>query len=157
MHLTLQSDYALRVLIALGIAADQRGTIGSIAMHYDISRNHLMKVCHRLQRLGYIQGIRGKGGGLRLAREPAQINIGEVVRAMEPGFELVECFGEENRCAITHFCRLKGILGDALAEFFRVLDRYTLADLLGPAPRVATFLDISAGIPRARRSTRPSS
>jgi Rrf2 family nitric oxide-sensitive transcriptional repressor len=156
VHLTIHSDYALRVLIALGVAKDRRGTIGSIATSYGISRNHLMKVCHRLQRLGYIEGIRGKGGGLRLAREPDEIRIGDVLRTMEPGFELVECFGEENRCAITNFCRLRGILGDALAEFFRVLDRYTLADLLGPAPRLAALLDISAGIPRARRGTSPS-
>ena len=154
MHLTLQSDYCLRVLIALGVAPDRRGTIGSIAAQYDISRNHLMKVCHRLQQLGYIEGIRGKGGGLRLAREPAEIRIGEVLRAMEPHFELVECFGEDSRCAITRACRLQGMLAAALVEFFRVLDGHTLAELLTPGPRLAGLLAVPAPVPRARRALR---
>lgn len=143
MHLTLHSDYALRVLIALGVADDRRGTIGSIATRYGISRNHLMKVCHRLQRLGYVEGIRGKGGGLRLAHEPETIRIGTVLRAMEPGFELIECFTAANRCVITPACRLRGMFAEALAEFFVVLDRHTLADLLGNAPELITLLDAS--------------
>ena len=132
MHLTLQSDYALRVLIALGIAADQRGTIGSIAMHYDISRNHLMKVCHRLQRLGYIQGIRGKGGGLRLAAAAHEINIGAVVRHMEP-MQIVECMGQGNSCLITSGCQLAGMLAGATRAFLQHLDGFSLADLLNNA------------------------
>lgn len=149
MHLTLHSDYALRVLIALGVADDRRSTIGSIAAQYGISRNHLMKVCHRLQRLGYVEGIRGKGGGLRLAHEPDAIRLGTVLRAMEPNFELIECFTATNRCVITQACRLRGILGEALAEFFKVLDRHTLADLLGNAPELVVLLD--AGTIRVRR------
>lgn len=156
MHLTLHSDYSLRVLIALGVAPGRRSTIGSIAERYAVSRNHLVKVCHRLQKLGYVEGIRGKGGGLRLAREPGEIRLGEVLRAMEPNFDLVECFGEENRCAITRACGLQGILGRALEEFFRVLDQHTLADLLGPAPRLVTLLELPAKIPRARRSPQPA-
>lgn len=156
MHVTLHSDYAFRVLIALGVAPGRRSTIGAIAESYAISRNHLVKVCHRLQKLGYVEGIRGKGGGLRLAREPGEVRIGEVLRGMEPNFDLVECFGENNRCAVTRACVLHGMLGTALDEFFRVLDQHTLADLLVPAPRLITLLELPTKIPRSRRRLEPA-
>jgi len=108
-------------------------TIGEIADFHRVSKNHLMVVVHRLGRAGYLDTVRGRGGGLRLSRPPAQISVGEVVRYTESGFALVECLGPENTCRINGQCRLKGLLQDALDAFLRTLDRYTLADLVRPA------------------------
>lgn len=141
MRMTLHSDYSLRVLLALGVAEGRRGTIGAIAAQYGISRNHLMKVCHRLQQLGYIETVRGKNGGLWLARDPASIRVGDVVRDMEPDLDLVECFSDANRCVITGDCRLQHVLSDGLKAFFDTLNRNTLADLLDVGPRLADALN----------------
>ncbi len=136
MRLTTFSDYAFRVLIYLGSAPQGLATIADIAAAYGISENHLMKVVHHLSRLGYLETVRGKGGGMRLARAPEAIKVGEVLRATEDGFELVECMGEaESDCRIARACMLKGVLEEATAAFLQALDRYTLADLL--RPRVA--------------------
>lgn len=136
MRLTTFSDYAFRVLIYLGSAPQGLATIADIAAAYGISENHLMKVVHHLSRLGYLETLRGKGGGMRLARAPEAIKVGEVLRATEDGFELVECMGEaESDCRIARACMLKGVLEEATAAFLQALDRYTLADLL--RPRVA--------------------
>ena len=134
MRLTTFSDYAFRVLIYLGSAPQGLATIADIAAAYGISENHLMKVVHQLGRLGYVETVRGKGGGLRLARAPAEINVGEVLRATEDGFAIVECMGEGGSdCRIARACALKGALHAAVEAFLATLDRYTLADLLRPA------------------------
>jgi Rrf2 family transcriptional regulator, nitric oxide-sensitive transcriptional repressor len=133
MRLTTFSDYAFRVLIYLGSTPQGLATIADIAAAYGISENHLMKVVHRLARLGYIETVRGKGGGMRLARAPGAINVGEVLRAAEEGFDLVECMGQrESDCRILRVCALHGALGKAVAAFLKVLDGYTLADLVRP-------------------------
>jgi Rrf2 family transcriptional regulator, nitric oxide-sensitive transcriptional repressor len=154
LHLTRYTDYSLRVLIYLAARPDRFGTIQGIADAYGISRNHLMKVVQALNHRGYIDTVRGKGGGMHLRLAPAKIGIGRVVRDMESDLELVECFGAANQCVITPECALKGVLADALQAFVDVLDRYTLADLVRqPEPlrrllRVRT-LDASAGAPSA--------
>lgn len=131
MRLTTFSDYAFRVLIYLGAAPQRLATIADIAGAYGVSENHLMKVVHQLARLGYIETVRGKGGGMRLARPAAKINVGEVLRATEDGFALVECMGEgESDCRIVSACALKSALGEAVGAFLAVLDGYTLADLV---------------------------
>ena len=133
MRLTTFSDYAFRVLIYLG-STPGLATIADIANAYGISENHLMKVVHQLSRLGYLETVRGKGGGMRLARPPREIRVGEVLRATEDGFDLVECMGEgESDCRIVRACVLKGALGEAIAAFLGTLDRYTLADLVRPS------------------------
>ncbi len=132
MHLTRFTDYSLRVLLYLAVKGEQRSTITEIAERFDISRNHLMKVVQELSHHGYITAIRGKNGGLLLQRDPASISLGALVRTTERDLELVECFGERNECVITPACQLKHILAEALEAFMAVLDRYTLADLLGP-------------------------
>lgn len=132
MHLTNFTDYSLRVLIYLAVKGEDRSTISEVAERFDISRNHLMKVVQELNRLGYLTAIRGKHGGLVLGRDPADISLGALVRDTERDLGLVECFGDRDACVISPACRLKSVLGEALGAFLAVLDRYTLADMLGP-------------------------
>jgi len=130
MHLTLHTDYSLRVLLYLKLRPDERSTIQEISEAYGISRNHLMKVVQRLAQLGYVEANRGRGGGLRLAVEPQEINIGRVVEQTEPHLDLVECFDmETNTCPIVPACELKSALGKAQQAFLETLRGYTLADL----------------------------
>lgn len=130
MRLTNFSDYALRVLMYAATHEDRLITIEETAEVYDISRTHLMKVANQLTRAGYLKAVRGRSGGLALAKRPERINLGDVLRATEPDFALVECFTKDNRCVITPRCRLRGVLYEALAAFTGTLDRYTLADLI---------------------------
>jgi len=130
MRLTVQSDYALRLLMYVAKEADRLCTIAEVAETHGISHAHLMKVTHRLGQLGYLETVRGKGGGMRLARPPAQIGLGDVLRNLEPDFHLVECLASGSSCALTGYCRLTGIFDAALQRFLQHLDRYTLADLL---------------------------
>lgn len=144
MRLTTFSDYGLRVLMYLGVHDECRVTIGDIADAYGVSENHLMKVVHHLAQRGYIETTRGKGGGMRLARPPEKINVGEVVRGTEENLVLVECFDPATcDCRIEPACVLKGVLGRAVDAFFATLGRYTLADLLATKPRLARTLVLS--------------
>jgi len=143
MRLTAFTDYTLRVLMYLGAhqGGSRLATIGDIASAYDISQNHLMKIVSHLAKQGYVETTRGKGGGMRLARPPARINIGEVVRGAEDDLALVECFQEKGRrCPIVPVCALRDILGRAMGAFFEVLDGQTLADLLEPRAKLARIL-----------------
>jgi Rrf2 family nitric oxide-sensitive transcriptional repressor len=126
MRLTRYTDYALRVLLYLGAREGQVCAISEIAAAYGISQNHLMKVVHDLGKAGYVKSVRGRFGGILLARPAAEIGVGQVVRQTEEGFELVDCAS----CIIAPACGLTGALGEALAAFMAVLDGYTLADLL---------------------------
>ena len=130
MRLTRYTDYALRTLIYVGLHEPRQSSIAEIARAYGISESHLTKVVHQLGRLGFIRTTRGRGGGLQLAKLPAEIVVGTVVRQTEGDLALVECFAG-GACVITAPCRLRRALGEALAAFLAVLDRYTLADLLG--------------------------
>jgi Rrf2 family nitric oxide-sensitive transcriptional repressor len=130
MRLTTYTDYSLRVLIYLGLQRDTLTTIADIAHAYGISENHLMKVVHGLAQRGDVETIRGKGGGMRLARKPEEINIGETIRATEGEGSLLACMDAESTCCIQPACGLIGILKEAQTALYAVLDRYTLADLL---------------------------
>jgi Rrf2 family nitric oxide-sensitive transcriptional repressor len=130
MRLTQQTDFSIRVLIHLGAHPDQRCTIREIADGYGISRNHLMKVGRKLVAAGFVLSVRGAGGGLALAKPPETINLGDVVRAMEPDFGMVECMRDDNGCVITPACRLPPVLAEATRAYLAVISRYTLADLL---------------------------
>lgn len=143
MKLTHYTDYSLRVLIFVAVHPDEPVTIQRIADAYDLPKNHLIKIVQRLGQLGYLLTTRGRSGGLRLGRDAESINVGEVVRAMEPDFDMVECFQAGNRCAITPVCGLRGILNQALAAYFQVLDRYTLRDLVQDAPHAHRLLNLS--------------
>lgn len=130
MRLSSFSDYSLRVLMYLGVHAGRLVTIAEIGGAYGISVNHLTKVAHQLGRLGYVETVRGKGGGIRLGKPAAAIPLGEVIRQTENDWALVECFSTGASCQIHAACRLPPILDEALAALFKVLDSYTLADLL---------------------------
>jgi len=141
MRLTTFSDYTLRVLVFLGAHDDRLATVGQIANAYGISAHHLTKVVHYLAQTGYIETMRGKGGGMRLGVAPEQINIGEVVRGTEENRKLVECFDRNaSDCRIESACVLRGVLAKALDAFMRTLDGYTLADLLVPKARLTNML-----------------
>lgn len=146
MQLTQFTDYALRVLIYLGVkqgdgAAD--ATIGEIVASYGISKNHLTKVVHSLVRLGLVHSTRGKGGGIRLARQPAEISIAAVVRATEPNFHIVECFeAGSSHCRLTPSCLLKRALHEASQAFLDSLGRYTLADLVANRQQLSGLLGL---------------
>jgi len=146
MRFTLQTDYALRVLMYLGLTGDDLATIAEIAERYGISDNHLMKVVSQLGRRGYITTIRGRQGGLRLARAPEEIGIGEVVRAFEGELQIVECFNPEtNTCPISGLCGLAGMIDEALSAFLDVLDRKTLADVLHRSSGIQQVLGFEGG------------
>ncbi|HEX7787452.1 MAG TPA: Rrf2 family transcriptional regulator, partial [Methylomirabilota bacterium] len=131
MQLTRYSDYSLRVLIYLAVRPDQLATIEEIAQAYGISKAHLMKVVHQMGRAGFLETVRGRGGGFRLGRAPEDIRVGDVIRYTEDKMDLVECFDPEtSHCRIEPVCGLRGVLEEALDAFLNALDRYTLADLV---------------------------
>lgn len=132
MQLTQFTDYSLRTLMYLGAHPGRLCKIAQIAAAYGISANHLMKVVNRLSSCGYVETIRGKGGGLRLARAPRLINLGEVVRDMEERFDIVECFkAQHQNCPLLPACALKSVLNDARRNFMATLDGHSLQDVIG--------------------------
>jgi len=124
---------------AVSHGTDDRCTVSEVAELFQISRDHLVKVVHGLQTLGYLTTRRGRGGGFDLARPAAQIGIGQVVRDTEGHFDLVECLGGVH-CRLLPVCVLKGALQGALAAFFEKLDGYTLADMIRQPTRVRAAL-----------------
>ena len=134
MRLTTMTDYSMRLLMYVGQHPGRLCTISEVAGVYGISEAHLMKITHQLASAGWLETVRGKGGGMRLAAAPADINLGAVVRSIEPDFSLVDCLTTDNACMLTGNCRLTSIVSGALQSFMAHLDRHTLADLL-PAPR----------------------
>src|SRR3974390_1157335 len=113
MRLTLHTDYALRVLLHVAIADGKLITIGGIAESFDISKQHLMKVVNDLGQKGYLDTARGRGGGIRLKREPRDINIGQVVRDPEDRLDVIGCLEHKGYCAIERVCVLRGALRNA--------------------------------------------
>jgi len=131
MKLSTFTDYSLRLLMYLAAEPQRRATIAEVARAFSISEHHLTKVAHGLGRHGWLANVRGHGGGLALAMAPKQIVIGEVVRRTEGGDLPAACFAQDAEpCALDKACSLRGALGEALQAFYRVLDRYTLADLV---------------------------
>lgn len=134
MQLTQYTDYSFRVLIFLAQKPSGLSTVTEIAAFHGISRNHLVKVIHNLASKGFIITIRGRNGGMILARAPASINLGDVARQTEPNFNIAECFDKaNNHCVITPTCALKFIFRDARTAFLSTLDKYTLADAIANA------------------------
>ncbi len=130
MKLTKHTDYALRILMYTALLPeDQLLSIQEVTDAYDLSRNHVMKIVQKLGREGYLSTIRGKGGGFTLAKSAQAINLGELVMCMETTMNVVEC--DRPLCRLSSGCRLKGVLAEAAAAFIAVLNRYSLADLIG--------------------------
>lgn len=141
MRLTTFTDYSLRVLIYLAVSTDEHATIREIAQRYGISRNHLMKVVQELSQQGYVTAMRGKNGGLRLNKAPADISLGTLITAMENDMALAECLGENNECILTPACGLKYVLAEARQAFIATLDSYTLEDVI-PGQQRAELIKI---------------
>jgi len=155
MRLTVYSDYALRLLMYLAVKDDGLATIAEIAQSYGISKNHLMKVAHELGVAGYVETVRGRGGGLRLARPREAIGLGDVVRHTEPDMTLVPCFAAGGcDCVIERCCVLRKALQRAGDAFLEVLDGYSLADLARPRSALRSQLAIPPATPA--RSARPA-
>ncbi len=132
MRLTTMSDYAMRLLMYVAQHPERLCTISEVARAYEISEAHLMKITHQLALAGWLETVRGKGGGMRLAAAPGDIGLGAVVRSIEPDFAIVECLTSDTACQLTGACQLTSIVNGALQSFMNYLNRYTLADLLAP-------------------------
>lgn len=143
MRLTTFTDYSLRVLIYLGTHDEQRAAVGEIALAYNISRNHLMKVILFLAAENYVVTTRGKGGGIALKVDPGRIHIGELVRKAEEGSVLVECFSQDSACCIEPACVLRGAFHKAVQAFYAILDTYTLADLIAKRVSLKRLLHVA--------------
>ena len=131
MQLTSYTDYSLRALLYIADRPERLVTVSEIAEHYNVSRNHMVKVVHNLGANGYIQTVRGKSGGVRLAKKPEEIQISEIVLLTEPHMNIQECFSPEtSSCPLVGDCRLMGVFMEANQSFMGVLEKYTLADML---------------------------
>ena len=140
MRLTLHTDFALRVLIQVGLNDGKLTTIKDIAQTFNISKAHLMKVVNDLSQKGYLATVRGRSGGIRLMREPRDINIGQVVRDTEDRLNVIGCLEHKGYCPIERVCVLRGALRNATAAFLAVLDAHTLADLIEPQRALSSLL-----------------
>lgn len=149
MQLTSFSDYALRVLMYAHAADDRLVTIEEMASSYRISRAHLMKVVNALTRAGYLTAVRGRTGGVKLAKPAEEIRLGDVIRATEPDFALVECFSTGSMCVINGCCRLPVVLRRALGAFLAELDKHTVASI---ALRPKDFRKVFGDTTEARQS-----
>lgn len=145
VRLTQFTDYALRVLVYAATAAPERASVSEVAKSFDISHNHLVKVVHKLGQLGFLDTVRGKGGGFSLAQPAETIRIGDVVRGVEPDFRIAECFDDPRACPISGApCRLAALLDNAQRAFLAELDRATLADVTADRQALVQLLG-SAG------------
>lgn len=144
MHLTQFSDYSLRLALYLACHPDRVVSVDEVSRAYGISRHHLVKVVQTLTDLGVVESQRGRGGGMRLAMRPSEINVGWLIRRTEPHMNLVECFDlATNTCPIAPACGLKGALMRAQQAFLEVLDEYNLDDFQSQRPALVTLLDHS--------------
>lgn len=149
MRLTQFSNFAIRVLMYAGMRGHRPSAVPEMARVYGVSFDHLKKAAAELCRLGYLETVRGRAGGYRLAMPAEAIGIGDVIRQTEGGMVLVECFDPDaNTCPIAEVCRLRRVLAEALAAFLAVLDRYTLADLIARPQELATPLGLAIEAPQ---------
>lgn len=154
MRLTQYSDLGLRLTMYLALRNGEPATIGEASERLAVSRNHLVKVSHRLTCAGLIESIRGRNGGVRLALPPERISVEQVLRATEDNFDLVECLGGENTCVIAGACKLAAALEDAREAFFASLRQVSMADLVGNGRALErSLLPSGIGMP-IRRSAR---
>ena len=143
MRLTFSTDYALRLLMLVGLETDRLVTIEEVADRFEISKNHLMKVAYQLGQEGYLETVRGRNGGLRLGKAPDRVVVGEVVRKMEPDFAVVECENPAGSCRIAPCCTLRSAMREAVQAFLAKLDQYTLEELLRPKSKLRQLLGVN--------------
>ncbi len=147
MQLTRYTDYGLRTLMYLALNSERESLfrISEITEVFDLSANHISKVVHHLGKLGYLQTVRGKSGGFRLAKPASEINIGQVVRSLENSLAPIDC--SKPYCLLTPACQLKGVLGEAVNAYLAVLDAYTLDMIVANKQELKSLLpDISISI-----------
>lgn len=143
MQLTQFTDYALRTLLYLAVHRERLVPVAEISAAYGVSNSHLVKVANQLARLGFLEATRGRGGGLKLARDPEKISVGEVVRVTEPHLHLLECFDRDhNTCPIVPACGLMRALAQAQERFLEVLDAQRLSDLVAEPAKVDKLVRI---------------
>jgi Rrf2 family nitric oxide-sensitive transcriptional repressor len=129
MKHTSHADFALRVLLYLRVAPERRASVGDMATAHHVSRHHLDKVVQRLAGAGLVETTRGRGGGVQLTRDPSTITVGDIMRAMENDFAVVECLGPARYCRIAGVCGARSVFARALDSYFAVLDDATLDDI----------------------------
>ncbi|WP_028766641.1 Rrf2 family transcriptional regulator [Shewanella fidelis] len=147
MQLTRYTDYGLRTLMYLALNSERESLfrISEITEVFDLSANHISKVVHHLGKLGYLQTVRGKSGGFKLAKSASEINIGQVVRSLENSLAPIDC--TKPYCLFTPACKLKGVLGEAVNAYLAVLDGYTLEMIVANKPELKALLpDLSIPI-----------
>lgn len=143
MDVSMHADYGFRVLMYLALSRHELVQISTICDAYGISENHVTKVIQRLSKFGYVQAVRGRNGGVRLAQAPEKINLGRVYRQMEPTLKLLECFDHTtNSCPIVKACSLSRVFDQALDAFLKVLDQSTLSSVLVNQQPLRKILDI---------------
>lgn len=141
MELSRFTDYSLRVLIYAAARAPEKITLAELSRAYRISHHHLVKIVHRLGKLGYLNNKRGRKGGITLGTGAGKISVGEIVRHTETHLNLVECFNPgNNSCRLFPGCRLMGALVEARDAFLGVLDSYTLAEITSPRHPILNLL-----------------
>lgn len=144
MHLTQFSDYSLRLAIYLACHPDQLVSVEEISRAFGISRHHLVKVAQTLTDLGLVETQRGRGGGMRLAVQPSDVNVGWLIRRTEPHLNFVECFDtDKNTCPIAPACELKRALVSAQQAFLAVLDGFNLSQFVTRRTELIGLLDDS--------------
>ena len=151
MKLTSYTNYALRTLQLAALKAPDLVRVEDVAKVHDLSRPHIVKVVHELGRAGYLETVRGRGGGFRLGRAPKDIVVGDVVRLTEGPLELVECFNPDNNtCPLIGICKLSRKIQEATRAFMAVLDDLTIADI---SDNRAELLERIAPLEHADRQT----
>lgn len=129
MRLTLQTDHALRILMALGQAGGKTVSVDELSRKFAVSKNHLMKTSQALIAAGFVTSVRGRSGGIRLAKPVDEINIGDVVASIEPDFHVAECFHKAT-CSFLPSCRLRGLLVQARTNFLQTLGQQMLSEII---------------------------
>jgi Rrf2 family nitric oxide-sensitive transcriptional repressor len=141
MQLTLFSDYSLRLLMYLGLKPSEVVPIVEVSDAFGVSRHYMLKIMNELVQLGYIEAVRGRNGGVRLLKRPNELRLGKLIRQTEPGGGVLDCIEDrEADCPIVAVCRLRKVLAEAETEFYKVIDRYTLADLISQPNALTTLL-----------------
>lgn len=154
MKLTSYTNYAMRSLQLAALKAPELVRIDDVAKIHNLSRPHIMKIVHELGKAGYLETVRGRSGGFRLARPPQEIIVGDVVRLTEGPLDVVECFNpEKNTCPLMGICILSKKIQEATAAFMAVLDDLTIADI---AANRGQLMDRIAPLetPRLEKATR---